>query len=86
MEGLNEFIDYRDNFLAKFREYIGVSQFDHSEVITDKKLRFHSNGANKKKTEVFIIRAHPVDDTIKIYNEKTKKRYWIRISKGMEFL
>ncbi len=73
MEGLNEFINYRDDFLIKFREFIGISKFDYSEVITDKKLRFHSNGLNKKKTEVFIIRAHPVDDTFKVYNEKTKK-------------
>jgi len=73
MEGLNEFISYRDEFLIKFREFIGAPEFDYSEVVTDKKLRFHKNGLNKKKTEVFIIRAHPVDDTIKVYNEKTKK-------------
>ena len=86
MEGLSEFIDYRDSFLAKFRDYIGVSKFDYSEVVTDKKVRFHRNGVNKKKTEAFIIRAHPVEDTIKVFNEKTKKRYWIRLSKGIEFI
>ena len=54
MEGLNEFIDYRDSFLAKFRDYIGVSKFDYSEVVTDKKVRFHRNGVNKKKTDGII--------------------------------
>jgi hypothetical protein len=86
MDGLDDFIDYRDGFLVKFREFIGVSEFDHSEVITGRKLKFHRNGVDKKKTEVFIIRAHPVDDTMKVYNEKTKKRYWIRLSKGVEFI
>tara|TARA_R110001632_G_scaffold133623_1_gene248199 strand:+ start:413 stop:673 length:261 start_codon:yes stop_codon:yes gene_type:complete len=86
MEELDDFINYRDDFLVKFREFVGVSKFDYSEVVTDRRLKFHRNGMNKKKTEVFIIRAHPVDDTIKVYNEKTKKRYWIRLSKGIEFI